>query len=495
MTDRTRQPEVRTSEGVVAGRWRSGVAEFRGVPYARPPVGELRFAAPVPSPSWAGTRQATEFGPLPPQSGPVRVEAAHETDWLTLNVSTPDPGAAGLPVLVWIPGGGYVISVSGDPTYDPAALCGAGVVVVSVNYRVGVEGFGFIDGAPANRGLLDQIAALDWVRRNIARFGGDPARVTVAGQSAGAGSIAALLVTAPARGLFHRAIAHSVPGLFARPALAERVTAALAKGLGTSATALHEVDPWRLADELTAFNAGLSGRHDLWGPMAQTGTGVCPVLDGTLLTRTPWSALADARQSGVDLLVGHTRDEFRLFSVMAGLVGAFTAEQAQTALDRFAPRPDGEHGYRAAYPEASPAELLETVLSDALFRMPSQQLAEANALAGGTSYLFELCLAAPGLGGSLGACHSLDVSLAFGTLDSPTGRQVFGEVPAPAALRVSRELQRAWIGFVTTGDPGWAAHRPDRRLTRVLDVESKTVPYPEEASRRIWAHHTPVPFG
>ncbi|WP_275290728.1 carboxylesterase family protein [Amycolatopsis sp. La24] len=475
MDDKT-QPVVRTVEGAVAGRWRAGVAEFRGIPYAQPPVGDLRFAAPVPVPAWEGTRQATEFGPLPPQSGPVQVESAHETDWLTLNVATPDPGAAGLPVLVWLPGGGYVISVSSDPSYDPTLLCAAGLVVVSVNYRVGVEGFALIDGAPANRGFLDQIAALEWVQRNISRFGGDPARVCVAGQSAGAGSVASLLVTA--QGLFQRAIAHSVPGAFVLPSLAKQVTAALANGED-----LRNVDPWQLADRLTAFNASLSGQRDRWGPMAQIGAGVCPVLDENSLPQTPWSALSD----GVDLLVGHTRDEFRLFSVMAGRVGTFTADDAQRALDLFAPSPDG---YRAGYPEASPEELMETVYSDALFRMPSQQLAEVNALAGGRSYLFELCLSAPGLG----ACHSLDVCLVFGTLDSPVGRQVFGEMPGATTLQVSEELRSAWVSFAATGDPGWAAYRPGQRLTRVLDAESKTVPYPEEASRNIWEQHTPVPF-
>ncbi|MCG3750500.1 carboxylesterase/lipase family protein [Amycolatopsis sp. Poz14] len=474
MDDKT-QPVVRTVEGAVAGRWRAGMAEFRGIPYAQPPVGDLRFAAPVPVSPWEGTRQATEFGPLPPQSGPVQVESAHETDWLTLNVATPDPGAA-LPVLVWLPGGGYVISVSSDPSYDPTLLCAAGLVVVSVNYRVGVEGFALIGGAPANRGFLDQIAALEWVQRNISRFGGDPARVCVAGQSAGAGSVASLLVTA--QGLFQRAIAHSVPGAFVLPSLAKQVTAALANGED-----LRNVDPWQLADRLTAFNASLSGQRDRWGPMAQIGAGVCPVLDEDSLPQTPWSALSD----GVDLLVGHTRDEFRLFSVMAGRVGTFTADDVQRALDLFAPSPDG---YRAGYPEASAEELMETVYSDALFRMPSQQLAEVNALAGGRSYLFELCLSAPGLG----ACHSLDVCLAFGTLDSPVGRQVFGEMPGATTLQTSEELRQAWVSFAATGDPGWAAYRPGQRLTRVLDVESKTVPYPAEASRKIWEQHTPAPF-
>ncbi|MEU3711038.1 carboxylesterase/lipase family protein [Streptomyces catenulae] len=489
-------PRVGTAEGVVEGRWRAGRAEFRGVSYARSLVGGLRFAAPAPPGSWDGTRQAAEFGPVPPQSGPVQAESAHGTDWLTLNVSTPDPGAAGLPVVVWIPGGAYLTGVGSDPVYDAARLCRAGLVVVTVNYRVGVEGFVHLAGAPANRGLLDQIAALEWVQRNIGRFGGDPSLVTVAGQSAGAGSVAALLTVRSARGLFRRAVAHSVPGSHITPALAAEVAAALAGRFGVAPTvdALSEVDPWRLADELTAFGADLAGDRGRWGRLAQLGVAVCPVVGTDVLPETPWSALAGGRADGVELLVGHTRDEFRLFSVMAGRYGSFTDDDARRALDLFAPGPHGAAAYRAASPGASASELLESVESDALFRMPSLQLAQANAVAGGTSYLFELCLASTTSGGVLGACHSLDVPLAFGTLDSPTGRGVFGDVPGPAALRVSREIGAAWARFARTGDPGWAAYHPERRLTRVLDTESATVPYPEEVSRQIWEGQAPVPF-
>lgn len=495
MRDAADQPRVRTTEGVVAGRWRSGLARFRGMSFAQPPVGALRFAAPAAPTPWDGTRQATRFGPPPPQSGPVQASAPRGTDWLTLNVSTPDPGAAGLPVLVWIPGGAYITAVASDPTYDPARLCEAGLVVVSLQYRVGVEGFALLDGAPANRGFLDQVAALEWVQRNIGRFGGDPARVTVAGQSAGAGSIAALLTMTRARGLFRRAITHSVPGSHCTPALARQVAAVLAERVGAepTAAALSDVDPWRLADELTALDTDVSADHARWGRVAQVGVAVSPVVDGDVLAETPWSALAGGAAPGIELLVGHTRDEFRLFSVMAGRVGTFTEQDARTALDTWAP-PGGADAYRAAHPRATPEELLETVSSDALFRMPSLQLAEANATAGGTSYLFELCLAAPAFGGALGACHSLDVPLAFGTLDSPTGRQVFGDVPGPDTRRVARELRQAWVRFADAGDPGWAAYRPDQRLTRVLDADPHTAAYPEEISRRIWAHHTPASF-
>ncbi|MEU6014563.1 carboxylesterase family protein [Streptomyces sp. NPDC047515] len=334
------------------------------------------------------------------------------------------------------------------------------------------------------------------MRRNIASFGGDPGHVTVAGQSAAAGSIAALLTMKPVRGLFRRAITHSVPGNHCTRALAEQVTAALADRLGTAPTAaaLSAVEPLRLAEELSSLGAELSDHHESWGRLSRTGVAICPVVDGDVLSETPWPALASGRASGVDLLVGHTRDEFRLFSVMSGRLGQFTEQDARSALALFAPAPGGADAYRAAHPRATPEELLESVYSDALFRMPSLRLAEANTTAGGTSFLFELRLASPALGGVLGACHSLDVPLAFGTLDSPSGRGLVGDPPTPEVFAVSRELQQAWVRFATTGDPGWAAFRPDRPLTRVLDAESKTLPYPEELSRRIWEGHAPAPF-
>ncbi|MFJ2867507.1 carboxylesterase/lipase family protein [Kitasatospora sp. NPDC087314] len=489
-------PTVRAAEGLLRGRRHGGHAVFRGIPYARPPVGALRFAAPAPVEPWDGVREAAEFGPTPPQSGPVAAAPTEGTGWLTLNVHTPHPGSAGLPVLVWIPGGGYIAAASDDPMYDATALASAGLVVVSLNYRAGAEGFALLDGVPANRALLDQIAALHWIRRNIAAFGGDPDRVTVAGQSAGAGSIAALLTMEPVRGLFRRAVTHSVPGSHCTPALAAEVTAALAGRLGTAPTAaaLSTVDPWHLAEALTALSADLPAHGERWGAFAQSGAAVCPVVDGEVLPEVPWPALASGRAAGIDLLVGHTRDEFRLFTVMAGLLGTFTEQDAATALDLFAPQPDGPDAYLAANPQASPDELLEAVRSDALFRMPSLQLAEANTAAGGTSYLFELALPSPALGGVLGACHSLDVPLAFGTLDSPIGRQLLGDTPSPEARAVSAELHRAWVAFATTGDPGWPAFQAEGQLTRVLDARPRTIRYPEQDARRIWAGHHPAAF-
>ncbi|MFJ9453549.1 carboxylesterase/lipase family protein [Kitasatospora sp. NPDC101447] len=486
------QPVVRTTEGTVRGFLDRGLAVFRGIPYAQPPVGPLRFAAPAPPEPWDGVREAFEFGPVPPQSGPLPAgEPSTGTDWLTLNVCTPHPDSGGLPVLVWLPGGGYISGTANDPMYDPVELARAGLVVVSVNYRVGAEGFALLEGAPANRGFLDQIAALEWVRRNVAGFGGDPDRVTVAGQSAGAGSIAALLTVDGARGLFRRAVTHSVPGRFCTPALAAEVTAELAKLLGTTPTAaaLAEVDPWRLAAAVTDLGTALPQHLARWGRLAQAGIATIPVVDGEVLRGTPWSALDSGRADGIELLAGHTRDEFRLFSVLSGRHGSYTEEEARLALELYAPWPTAPDEYRAAYPGATAPDLLETVSSDALFRMPSLRLAEANAAAGGTSYLFELTFPAPAAGGVFGACHALDVPLAFGTLGSPAGLRLLGDPPSPEAVRVSQELQRAWVRFATTGDPGWPAFEPDGRLTRVLDARSETVRYPEQASGRIWAGH------
>jgi para-nitrobenzyl esterase len=196
--DRT-PPTVATPLDALLGARDDELAVFRGIPYAEPPVGALHLQAPVPVRRWDGVRDATAFGPPPPQSAPWGAHTAADPGWLTLTVWTPDPGAGGLPVLVWIHGGAYVLGHCGDPLFDAAALARLGLVVVSLNYGPGAEGFVEADGAPSNRGLLDQLAARRWVQENVAAFGGDPGRVTVAGESAGAGSVAALTAARPAR--------------------------------------------------------------------------------------------------------------------------------------------------------------------------------------------------------------------------------------------------------------------------------------------------------
>ncbi|MBD0742741.1 carboxylesterase/lipase family protein [Streptomyces sp. CBMA152] len=494
----TFEPEVRTAAGALRGRVEEGVAVFRGIPFAEPPVDALRFAAPQPVRGWDGVRPAVSYGPPPPQAGHFGMDAlspdAASTDWLTVNVWTPapDPGA-GLPVMVWIPGGAYVIGMASLPEYDGARLArDGGVVVVTLNYRVGIEGFAQIEGAPANRGLLDQVAALEWVRDTIRVFGGDPDKVTVFGQSAGAGSVAALLAMPRAAGLFRRAIAQSVVGTFFSPELAADIATAFAAELGLRPTVsdLSTVEPNLLCaagDAVTAKSASFTGR---WGQAAHRSILVSPVVDGDVLPRTPWQALADGAARDIDVLVGHTRDEQRLLTALAGRLGQVTQEQADSVLRTFAPGPDGARRYRDANPAACPDALYELVLSDWLFRMPSLHLATAQLTGGGGAHVYELTWPAPGMGGVLGACHGLDVPLVFGNLSSGQPAVLIGESPAPAAEELSASIRTAWTAFAAHGDPGWPAYDAERRLTQIFDTRSTVTAYPEETSRLLWEDHT-----
>ncbi|WP_112267281.1 carboxylesterase/lipase family protein [Lentzea terrae] len=476
--------EVRVSGGLLRGTVESGVAVFRGIPFAAPPVGALRFAAPRPAAAWDGVREAVAFGPPPPQAGFFGMDGMGVAgdDWLTVNVWSPDV-AGDLPVMVWIQGGAYTVGMSGLPEYDGTRLALDGVVLATFNYRVGIEGFAQIEGAPANRGLLDQVAALEWVRDNIRAFGGDPARVTVFGQSAGGGSVAALLAMPRAAGLFHRAIASSVPGTFFTPELAADIAATCAAELGLRATVadLSTVEPAMLPIAGDEVMAKIGQFADRWGQAAHKQIPFAPVVDGDVLPVAPWQAVAQGSARDVELIVGHTRHEQRLLSVIEGLAGSVTPEQASTALEVFAPG--------LAYPDLAPEELFELVCSDWLFRMPSLHLAEAQVAAGGRVHVYVVAWEPTEV---FRACHGVDVPLVFGNLDRGQAAAVLGEL-TPVAAEVSARMRAAWTGFAATGEPGWPAYSAER-LTRVFDVEDLVTAYPEEESRRIWQDHRFVPL-
>jgi para-nitrobenzyl esterase len=459
--------EAGTVAGRVRGTIEAGVAVFRGIPFAAPPVNDLRFAAPAPPRRWDSVREALAFGPPPPQAGVFGMDRlVGGDDWLTLNVWSPDPSReAGLPVMVWIYGGAYTIGMSSLPEYDGARLARDGVVVVSFNYRVGMEGFAHIEGAPVNRGLLDQVAALEWVRDTIRAFGGDPGRVTVFGQSAGGGSVAALLAMPRAAGLFRRAIAQSVPGTFFTPELARDIAGACAAEFGLKATAadLGTVDPELLPAAGDEVAANIGAHVERWGQAAHRSILFAPVVDGEILPTTPWQA-----QHDVELLVGHTRDEQRLFTVLQEV----TEEQVATAVEVFAPGP---------YPAAEPTQLYEWILSDWLFRMPSLHLGERAG-----AHFYELTWS-----GVLGACHGLDVPLVFGNVTAGQPAALIDDVGAAEA--VSARMRAAWIAFATSGDPGWPTF--DGGLVQIFDTEPVVAPYPEVESRKIWQDYRFPPLG
>ncbi len=468
--------EVDTSAGRVRGRWEGGVAVFRGVPFAAPPVAPHRFAPPQPVAPWDGVRDAFRFGPPPPQPG----RSTDGDDWLTLTVWTPDPGRARLPVVVWISGGGYLACDSADPHLAGDALAAAGAVVVSAHYRSGAEGFLRLDGAPDNRGLLDQLAALAWVHTDIAAFGGDPGTTTVLGQSAGAGSIAALLAMPAAAGAFRRAILQSIPATYFSPDLAADVAAEICAELGRVPTVadLTAVAPDTLVAAARTVTSRLPRTVDRWGPVAHTPTPFSPVVDGDVLPAPPWAAFASGAARGVELLIGHGRDEY---SLLAAELPVIDDADVDPLIEQLVPTP-GAARYRTAFPHLSGNALRETALADWLFRMPALHLADAADVGGARVWLYELLWGF----GPHGASHGLDTLLVFGTTD------VRGEVTAagPAALartgQLSRTIRADHLAFATTGDPGWPRFRRHERLTRVYDPEPALVPYPPERSRTIW---------
>ncbi|MEG3626887.1 carboxylesterase/lipase family protein [Streptomyces poriticola] len=480
----TAGPVVGTPYGAVHGRYESGVAVFRGVPYAAPPFGALRFRPPVPPEPWHGVRDAGAFGataPKPPYSEAFAQYLSDPSvpgdDCLNLNVWTPEPGpGARLPVLVWLHGGALTRGSSAVPVYDGRAFARDGVVCVSVNYRLGVEGYGLFPDAPANPGLRDQLAALEWVRASIAAFGGDPDRVTVAGQSAGAISVGALLAAPAAQGLFRRAVLQSGPPEAADRDKVRRMVRRMAGRLKVPATAeaFAAVDPDLLLR--TQAEVGKLSSPVLGGPAF----GV--VVDGDLVPGDPLAAVVEGDAgAGVDLMMGWTRDEYRLWLVPGGLLErvdrlgslALTAVRARCRCG-----PEVTRGYRALHPDAGTAEIVGQLVTDHLLRIPLHRLADARP---GSSYVYEF--AWPSNRPGLGACHALELGFVFDTGEAPESRMLAGE-GAPKEL--ADAMHGAWVRFVSDGDPGWEAWDATHPV-RLFDAGApRTVRGPRDRELALW---------
>ncbi|MFF3320540.1 carboxylesterase/lipase family protein [Streptomyces sp. NPDC003035] len=452
---------VVTKQGSVRGTIVDGLSVTLGIPYAAPPFGAGRFRAPMPAAPWEGTRDCTRFGPVAPQSAELPgapVWRPDQEDVLSLNVWSAAEGSGPRPVLFWIHGGAYTFGSSAQPDYDGTALARAGLTVVTCNYRLGFEGFGHVPGFPDNRGLLDQIAALEWVRDNISAFGGDPDNVTVAGQSAGGGSIACLMSSPRAEGLFRRAVVHSVPDATFPAGLAGALTREVADEAGVAPTAqgLLSASPQALveaSDRVVARYADDPSSGFLHYDTVLYG----PVLDGETLTRDPLDALADGAGRAIDLLVCHTTEEYRLMHE----VGSMPSVTTEDGLARFA----ADYGlpedllaeYRALMPGAPVLDIFLALAGDAVFAAHTVRLAEAHARAGGRTHLsrFDRRRTRPD-GSPVHAWHAADVPFVLGTLDA-TGVDFLTGGPADADDRaLSQRMIRALVAFASTGEPGWA---------------------------------------
>lgn len=490
---------VRTAQGRVRGRSAGGVAAFRGLPYAAPPFGTRRFGAPDPPEPWDGVRDAGAFGPtapfhgfLPPYDGLLPNPRIPGEDCLNLNVWTPDVGAAGLPVMVWIHGGAFVNGSGAVPTYDGTRFAQDGVVLVTLNYRLGVEGFLSLEGCVENRGLLDQLAALRWVQENVAAFGGDPGNVTVFGESAGGMSIGCLLATSRAAGLFRRAILQSGAGhhVIGRGS-ARLVRDELAGRLGVEPTAAAigavPLDRLLAVQGAVARDAQANPDPARWGEVARNAMAFEPVVDGDLVEDLPIRGIAAAAGAarGVDVLTGSNADEHRLYLVPTGLVDVLPDEAPHGVAAAYGL--DAERAlaaYRAARPDASPGELVIDVMSDWFFRIPSIRLAEARVAAGERVWHYEFAWPSPQCEGRLRACHALDLAFAFDTLADPTSVPLAGP---DAPQQVADDVHGAWVAFATSGDPGWPQYDLERRAVMRFDAPaSAVVDDPGAPTREVW---------
>jgi len=486
---------ITTAQGALRGALVDGIASFKGVPYAAPPFGRNRFMAPQPAPHWDGVRDALAAGPVPPQAPyPPAIfallgdQGVVGEDCLNLNIWTAEPApGAKLPVMVWIPGGAFARGGGSLPVYDGSHLARDGVVCVTINYRLGADGFLQLDNAVPNRGLLDQVAALQWVQANIAAFGGDPSNVTIFGESAGAFSIGALLAMPVASGLFRRAILQSGAGHHSiSTQTAELVCNNLVQTLGVEPTieALAGVPLQRLIAESTTLAAEMAMKPDpvRWGEAALNGMMFEPVVDGQILPHRPIDRIRDGVTAGIDIMIGTTSEEWRFFVVPTGLLDLISEDQLRLFTAFYGVQPDEVlPRYRSARPEASPGDVYCAVVTDWFFRVPAVRLAEAHASNGGTPFVYEFGWRSPLFQGKLGACHALELGFVFDNLDA--ARPMTGEA-APESL--ARSMHRSWVAFVTDGNPGWPSYSPERRTVMRFAAETETVIDPRADERSLW---------
>lgn len=490
-------PVVHVTGGLVRGSSREGVDAFLGIPYAAPAVGADRYRAPQPVVPWEGVRDATQHGPTacqapyPPPMDTVLPSSVDPGDeYLNVSVWAPSDGGD-LPVMVWIPGGAFARGANSVPTYDGSAFARDGVVVVGINYRLGVPGFAVLDGAPTNLGIRDQVAALEWVRDNVAAFGGNPDDITVFGESAGGMSVASLMASPVARGLFHRAIIQSGGGTAACSLEdARRVSAELATRLGVppTAEAFAALDPEAVLAAQSALGLALQADPDpqRWGPtVISGGQGIMsffPVIDGELLPDVPEACVAEGSASGIPLLIGTTRDEFRLFLVPTGLAGAVTAEALPLLAARYRWPDTAVATYAGNRKDSSPGDILCAILSDTAFRVPSARLAAAQH-PWASVYAYEFAWRTPV--GDLGACHGLELPFVFDTLRS--GGLMAGRT---APQHLADEMHRAWVAFARSGEPGWRPWSPQEPAVMVFDDASAVVVGPRADELAAWGEHS-----
>lgn len=504
---------VNTPCGEIIGLQREGYQEFRGIPYAEQPIGVARFKAPEPLLPFDEPFKADRFGDSAPQDKiPLFGITQTSEDCLYLNVWTPGCDDRKRPVMVWIHGGGFLTGSGSQLIYNGRNLAVNGdVVVVSINYRLGVLGFLYLNeliapehGISANNGLLDQVEALRWIRDNIASFGGDPEDITLFGESAGAMSIATLLACPSAQGLFHRAIMQS-------GAADQVLTREEATDIARTFLEATDIDPanpeklWQLTPDqiikaqrkLTklSFNRGRFSQE-----VRQTGMVLLPVVEGNILPQTPLAAIQKGEARHVPLMVGCTREEWNLFLNLPGTEGLFSQsnvnEVEKSDLIELLEKSVPGIGERAANlyekmvqnskENASLADVYSAFEGDRMFRIPSLRIAEAHSEHTQNIYVFQFNWDK----GGFGACHASDIPLVFGCTENPAGQYLCGTDPGAAKLSI--KVQNCWIAFARSSNPStdgvgkWHPFEDESRHVMCFDENTALLSNPFDVAAELW---------
>jgi len=477
------QLRVTIAQGEAQGRLHQGVRVFCGLPYAAPPVGSLRFEAPQPAATWNGIRDAGAPGPSAPQPEvtfpglDMKAIAspgwARGDDYLTLNVWTP-VGASDRPVMVWIHGGGGVIGSKDLAVADGTAFARSGVVCVAINYRLGIEGFVPIAGAPTNLALRDMLAALDWVRTNIRSFGGDPDRMTLFGESGGAMCVSALVASPLADGIFQRAIIQSGHGSSAFPiSLARRVAEKLAGILKVSpdVAGFRSVHAEALIKAQTRIaQPGAVDLRDDAGFDPGIGLGRFNAVYGDdVLPYPPLEALRHGIGKSVQLLVSTTSEEANFWFIPTKLQWLIPPFAAKWLLGKSIPRAkDALKAYGLGKLGTRGGAVLNRTLTDLAFRWPARQFAATHQ---GLHHVAEFDWRSTACNGKLGACHGIDLPFVFDTLPVATGPKGIAGLVAPQTL--ATKVHGLWATFATDGSLPWPAY--DRKTRQVYQLSQSTV--------------------
>ncbi len=491
--DYTENIVVTTESGKVRGQIVNGISVFKSIPYAAPPIGNQRFAAPVKHQPWSDIRDAVTKGPTAPFPLPKKGDIDDNPmfadgwvkgeDFLANNIWTPNVTGK-LPVMVFIHGGAFVIGTSDVPLFDGTSFAKKGVVMVSMNYRMGIEGFLKIKDVPTNIGIRDQIASLQWVKDNIAAFGGDPDNVTIFGESAGAISIGVLIASPAAKGLFKRGIMQSGSGQAVLSGeQADRIASQYAKTLKIKNTresylkfspeellaAQPKVNP-KMVNLETESHADPTGGVTLF----------FPVIDNEIIPGVPLRTIKNNQEKEYDLLIGYNTDEMNYFLIPTGLLKKVRFNFIlKKAVQTVHPAPSALITmYKKVYPKKNLGELFSAILTSYQAQVPSVRFANAHSKNSGGTFMYEFAWPSSVKNGAYGAYHGVELPFVFNTIDLVKGEKgMLGPQGGPADL--ANKVQDAWVEFAKTGNPGWDPYNTRDRKTMLINNkwELQTAPH------------------